>query len=1057
MKNKKSLLKYLYFALVVILINSLSPNIFGEYNERSENRSGRAGEITINSLEIKGDPNVNGVFSNTPHVLGISFTLAENILNVNTSVAIDNANQTYTDNNDTGNGDLQNGRHNSQLGLNFQEEGWYEITVIIEGWSTIAGSMVNDQIIRYIEFRNIVQFSLNYEIYGIGDDNGVYSKSTTSLNCIINNTGNIPASNYQLKLEIEDSNQNDQTIDGDTVDIDYLDTVDQPILNNFRWTPTHEDTFQVTFTISNDFLTRPNATTNSTTFQIIIQNISAVELNISETEPPNVFAGYEFALSVFVENTGNSLLQAELVLSYYPSNNPGDSTHINTTDRNIPPISMSGHPIELSYKGIVIEEEGEYVIEMEETTTGTVNTSTIYVDSFPNQPPALNNITHMPYDSITAGDTVTFNLNYSDIDNDQGIVNIIIDGVQHQMEPQGNQWNDIVNFQFQWIATWDEESDPYHIGQEHYYSFYTEDDQGNGRNYTNNGLNYSLLVLPPDDGSISGKVIDQEGMPVEGATIVIYDGGNYYNITSDSSGFYSINLPMKDYIAKLDWDWIVENGYEDGYPQGYPSQRMIKLELNLDTFPITQNFIIIKKTIPSPAQLNGSVNDTVGNYLEGVSIELIVFVDEKDSMMVDITIAGVVKKSLINVTNRTWYNLTAVTDDEGKFYFLDIPLSNTEIEAYPQTGLKTYREDREDLPQSATTGYWKIHAELEEYEYGYGTFSRKGSHDTVINRTIYDPAATSVFFKKEFTSTALITLEENIEDILDYNHTFSGSIVPVDADIFIDGTLIETFNGNFTMRLITGTYEILGKKEGYKDFTTTMNISKDIRGYLIVLLGITEEVTIGPFRDSNGNNIPGISISFELDGRKYSGTTDDSGSVTFEIDFGSELADDTMITLDYNDDSKEKPFSWIKDNLDTYSDFVRQSSEGRDSLLIVGLLIIALIIIILVFLALRQRKHNKEEEEDYHDDIFAPDEWEDENEEPEEDTIVFQGEVEEEENAVSFTSGGPILSGDEEDEKPLSLHTGGPKDDNTLALPQGREGDDESDDELFLEEDEDWM
>ncbi len=919
----------------------------------------RAGEIVISTIELKDDTNVSGVYSQGMHIIGLNYTLSVELIDVNITLSINNTNETYTDTNASNPGNLAAGDYVASLGVDFQAVGWYEIIYFVEGWDVISGGMVNESITRYMEFESLYYYLIYYEVTNTVMHQGKYPQSAMALNVDVYNFGNDDAGLLNVSLEIEDSGSQAEDLMNP-----FRETQVEPgnmaHVLPFPWVPSDEDTFDLTIKVTTDPVTSPNASTNISEFQLLIENTTSAHINISTPQPDTLYTGEDFTLRAAVRNYGNSKLFTTFILSYYPDGNPGAAQELaDFYVENLQPYDKYFLEADLLYNEVSILEAGSFVLEIADENSSSKNTTMITVDPMPNQAPELMNVSVLPASPVNVGDPVTFDINYTDVDADPGSVSVFIDGTEYPMMPviETVNWNQRVLFRYEWTATWDLAQDPDEDGQEFEYNFRANDGQGHNATLDDGGQNFTLVVNPPMYGEFKGIVKDTEDIGVAGAEIIIL-GNDYFNATCDANGNFSAMLAFGQYNIWLNDTWYEENGYLDGYPEGQMGVRIVTITLSRDNYPLTQNFVLQEEEIIPLPVFNGSVNDTDGNPLADVDVTLVIFIDEMSTLNTTELVGGVVKNITVNVTTRTWYNLTATTDSNGSYTIIGVPLNTFDIMKLTQTGMKKYREDLETLPSSAVSNVWSLMVDKpNKFEFSEATFSKKGAQDTMVNDTTFNELAVKVYFELGKTSFGNVTLEfVNGSVVEDKEFTVTGTITPANATVKIDDNEVTVTSGKFSIVLKGGNHTIVVSLAGYDEYTDTFTLAKN-EDMIIELQLSSVTVTIGPFLDGDGNGLPGVKVTYNGVER----LTDAQGIATFEEVLesdtdGGNIPAGTEIKFEF--DSEKKTANWPLSEKD-YNSFDQDTgdkkSEESNLLLIIAIIVIVLIIIILVVLALKSK------------------------------------------------------------------------------------------------------
>jgi len=163
-----------------------------------------------------------------------------------------------------------------------------------------------------------------------------------------------------------------------------------------------------------------------------------------------------------------------------------------------------------------------------------------------------------------------------------------------------------------------------------------------------------------------------------------------------------------------------------------------------------------------------------------------------------------------------------------------------------------------------------------------------------------------------------ITMET--EEVMKYWKIY-GIVIPGDATITIIPESDEDLNrttGHFTISGIeNGYYELIFEKDGY--LPQVVDVVIDGSDYYVGTITLlleepnTYSVIIGPFHDENADGIPGITVSFKINGIEYMEYTGSDGRAVFELPTHT-IPYGTKITTEYIGETREWTYSDINYN-----------------------------------------------------------------------------------------------------------------------------------------------
>ena len=938
-KKQKNIMTYI---AIFGMIASMFP-VFGVWAE--EENQGRDAHILVNDITLMHLPEdvVDGIYRTGNFRLNVSFQLTDAVRFVNVTLNVTYVNNaTMTEENTTHLGNLSAGNYFS-LDLHpfsFSTEGEYRINATVRG--NYSGSNISTSLVEQIRFSNQARYELNFEVTeGAQAETGEYANDTVlTITGNVTNKGNYDIHSTNITINItgpEGFEEFDQPWSNPFGMLMVNKTIDDV---EFHWLPSMEGDFDINVTAT-DVITNQSSSTN---FTIRIQDVADIHIGVIQPEE-SVKVGKEFEVTVFLNNTGNAENDVNVTLTILNANLV--SVYTGWIWGEISPIDLK---TPIKFLGIIISTKGTYTIRA--SIEGSQNECELIVSPLDPTQPVLEGeiMVPNPYEEdVHAGEIITFYVNYSDVNNDSGNVTLILDDTEYEMvlsDGVGDSWVSGETFKYEWKAI---------EGTTH--NFYFNFTDGLFTDLPYRPLYDDFTVLPPIKGMLYGKVThDDENVPY--AKINIYQQelnvtgaptGNHTNITyveTDENGSYMKELSFSDYkyILEVDGDWMAANDYKGADPA------ITNFWVNSINLVIWKNFTL-ESTIPEPPEtwLNGTVNDTEGNPLYEVTITVEIFTDEPPGkMLVQKELNGTMQNVSVDITNRTWTNMTATTDANGTYSIIGVPFGVPE--ALNDTGTKTFRHDLGDIPRKVDEGWWYVNASEDEYVSQEKMLKFVEGETTVWNFTLERPPDGK------------------------QKATISGIIIPADAKITIVPTATikhDNTTGVYSIvDLEDGNYTLTFNATGYIDRTVNASIV-DGKDYIVGEItlpdwrgdGVMDEVTIGPFMDGD-DAVSGITITFSLE-KDYDGVTGSDGNVTILLYEPRENLKGIEITATKGDVTKkwkwiidEAPYDAFKAGEEGKDDGEKKSSIGGIILIILG--IVAIIIVVVVILMMRSK--TKEEE-----------------------------------------------------------------------------------------------
>ena len=935
-RNRKNMMLYL---IIAIMVTSAFPLMACAKHGEEPTRAGRANEITINDISIE-NPFGTDTYPNAPLRVTVDYTLTQAITGVNITVNVTGP-LGELPGNLTQQGNQAANNYIVMTNFDFADPGLYTINATVEGWYN--GGMINHSMELADEnFTTMISYRVDVAIQGAMVGNS-YGMSLLSIECVVNNTGNVMVDSTNVTINITDTTTLVEEINITPKKCNLIETTILPKAESdpitFQWIPSHEG-IDVSYWIN---VTATNVTeqdSNTTSIEVDVMDVVDIHLK-GMTAPDFVIPDEEFNVSVSVNNSGNAAGTGDVKVSIYPIGEPGNVIWNDTKTSSEVPPKLEIFPVMVDFVDIQLDTPGAYVIKAELIGTAEDEFANLQVNETPNIEPVLDNqsIVLSPEPPVVEGTIITFTVSYSDADGDKGNVTLYLDDEPFAMVNGSDDWAGGVDFTYSWEST---------VGIHTYYLF-AEDVNGGNDTILNATLQpFSFEVTEKTDGWLYGKVVDVDGN-VSGAKLVIYSTklnetnvtvvDEYYNTTTDIDGDYSSFLPFsfKKYGVLVDEDWVEGNGYTGVEPH-------LKTILLTSDDPVKwANFTLETEPVfETETWLNGTVSDIDGN-LSDVDITVVIFVDEPGEMNVTVDDDNVT----VNITTRTWMNLTAKTDENGTYSIKDIPFNVIKIGDLPTTATKVYRQDIDGIPEAVKVGQWNV----------------------IAHKAGYVDETALLEFEDGETTIWNVTLELYVE----VKYKISGIVDPLDATIMI-GTMsvsVDNETGAFSIENLTdGSYTLTFTATGYKTTTKTVTINGSDETIGKVELVLDEEeigdytVSVGPFEDKNGDGVSGIKVSFSYDGKEWSETTGSSGKAIFTGFPLIKIPEGTPITFSRDGETYTGTSPLTDDELKTFVEPSKKKTDDDSNLIIIiAIIVIVFIIIVLVVLAMKSKGGEEEIEE----------------------------------------------------------------------------------------------
>jgi len=882
----------------------------------------RAGNVTVDNIKVFTPTQPffqHGTYANGKFRIEINFTLAEEMMNVNVTLNVthDSGFEAKTSNK----GNLPAGNHEiiMQNSFDFTDPGFYNINATVGGWCNVTAGMVDGFIeLEEVNFTTIIDFTINIRINALNVD-GIYGKKDIMIGTVIRNTGNDFVDTTKVSIDIINiTGEISEFLPWNWRMVGLLPPNVESGVIIFFWMPSAEGEnsfYDLTITATN---TSTGRSVNNT-MQVQIMNITLPHIvNMSGFDDTGLIPSTPFDVTVYLNNTGNIEGKCDVHLEIYPKGEPGNVLiDLTQTSGFISPeeeIGSSRYDRDVIFSGLQINASGLYKIRVSLVGTAEVMIKDMFIAAPCNCPPELINVSLSPNPidaNMMVGEEITFSVVYKHLYGDIGTVKLHIDNISHDMINGSDNWGGEVTFTYTWMAT----------AGNHSYFFVAEDARGGL--ILNEDFTYNFTIYEDTGGWLRGKVRDEDGYNVRGATVTIYhlklNGAGkyvidkYYNTTTDANGNYSKLLPFNDtkYVIMLDLDWLISNGYKVRF------QNKQNFELNFSSDVVWINYTLDLLPGDGTTTIRGKVNDTNGDNISGVTITVEIFVDVHGNMTV--LVAGA--NATINTTIRTWMNLTAVTDANGSYEIEGIPYGFIHMDEAKVTGTKVYRHDIEE-PEGAITGWWLVTAQKTGY------YSEKSWME----------------FGDWWITWWNITWKLDIPP----KYTITGKVDPASATVKIGTTpvAVDNVTGYFTIsNLIPGTYKLTFSVEGYNstnrsvtitnadiDLGTVIGPHSDIKCYTI---------TIGPIPNAGG----GVIVNFVYENISYMATTHENGMAIF-TDFPlAKLPEGIIISAKKGDDIITWKLGEDIPPFEPGEDGENEGDRGKSN----GSLLIILIVLIIIF------------------------------------------------------------------------------------------------------------
>jgi gliding motility-associated-like protein len=373
------------------------------------------------------------------------------------------------------------------------------------------------------------------------------------------------------------------------------------------------------------------------------------------------------------------------------------------------------------------------------------------------------------------------------------------------------------------------------------------------------------ITMTPETHTITITVVDENGDPIEGATVTI-NGEEY---VTDENGQVTVVLPDGEYDYTVNAD-----GFEDFTGtitvDGEDMDETITMTPETHTITIT---VVDENGDPiagATVTINGENYTTDENGQ--VTIELpdgeydyTVEADGYNDFTGTITVGGEdVDEAVIMIAEQEETHTVTITvvDENGD------PIEGATVTINGE--------------EYVTDENGQVTLELPNGEYDY-TVTIDGYDDFTGTITVGGEDVDETVTMTTETHTVTITVvDENGDPIAGATITINGETYTTDE------------NGQVTLELPNGEYDYTVTIDGYEDFTGTITVDGENVDETITMITETHTITITVL-DENGDPIEGAIVT--IDGEEY--VTDENGQVTLELPNGEY---DYTVTIDGYDD-----------------------------------------------------------------------------------------------------------------------------------------------------------
>jgi len=787
---------------------------------------------------------------------------------------------------------------------NFISEGDYWLNVTI--WNGTSNDTDNVTY-TFEDIYNLTIYPDDVEVLGetpfnesLGD---AYANDTMDIEVWLTNNGNKWLRNKTtVILNISSSEMDIYYQEYDNI-TDSLDA-DETTGAFFQWTPEEEGEYTVNVSYANNDVDG-NTTKYYPEFNITVEDIIDYELEF-DIQEDELTEGDNLDAWINVTNTGNAKHDFEYDINVSKTDFSYDEQY---STGSLEPGDHDNQIFTLQ-----MDEEGDYTITITMEIDGGEDSMTFTVNA-DNHFPRIMDETVLA-STIWDMDEVMFRANYTDGDDEEGYVALILDGVWNateeefqggeelEMELENDTSPDFTGgeiYYYTWVAT---------VGS-HNYSFYCDDDNDGYDIIIEAG---TFTVFPQFEPTLT----DQTKLPKIIHSNDKIDFNVRYRDADGDAGNVQIKIDTYNTSAgnasNGTWDtgaWSVMQNTSDSWTTGvnftysktffapgkYRYRFMttdVVLAKDFTTDPVEFN---VTEYVPpvTKGRLEGYVNDSFGVAVAGAKVTVEIYTEENVNVSGNVTIT------------RIYANLTTTTNVTGYY-----------------------------LIEGITPGTWDVIVVADGYH-------------TIVQSQEFS----SIPILKNFTFAGWPP-----------TYKITGQVNPADSIVKCNGKDVKVNNitGEFVIKLlINGNYSITAARSGYRTRVEEVMINgSDVDlGTISLTNGIpTYKVEIGPFKDEDGKPIMGIVVTFYHGGSKFTDTTDENGMAIFHSFYLTGIPSGTNITARLGDEE----YSWQQgDSLPVFG----VKADEDDKFPVTTMIIIALGVVSIIFLFIligkyRQKKMKRE-------------------------------------------------------------------------------------------------
>ncbi len=413
--------------------------------------------------------------------------------------------------------------------------------------------------------------------------------------------------------------------------------------------------------------------------------------------------------------------------------------------------------------------------------------------------------------------------------------------------------------------------------------------------------------------------------------------------------------------------------------------------------PFSFNFNVLM-TGSAQAPIDGSfvINWSVGgddNFVLQANISLYYYIDDLDGTGIFLTYLNPATEeyvwNLLGLDEGTYYVQVLIDDGIKAPYTINTSYALEIVELLPPeveatvpanlaTGIKTESDIKVIFNSKMDIDSFKIEDTFTISPAIHGTFKLEGEMTAV-----FDPEVSMSFNTAYDITLDGVMSAEGAEMVNSYEFSFTteilhlykitGTVVPKDAAVSIDGGSVDVTNGQFESLQPNGSYRIVISAEGFEthiDMFTIYGSDKDLGDIELDELPpeMYEVPRLGPFV-YKGTTLPveGVNLSLEINSVTYYADTDSDGYARFILPM-EEIPEGTTITA--KKDAETQSWKWEVEN-NPYDLFIKPddgiNGNGKDTdkgsettlwtvLIVLVVLIIGVIIVIVIYLLRTKKK-----------------------------------------------------------------------------------------------------